>query len=237
MYHLYKFTFASALLAACGILVSSAITAEPLSAGKPGEMGSITIPVTSNGVLSQCGDIFKFSPKNTDYGIVPDEYEKNFVPVHPMIIPVYGFMDAEEFNVEEALALPLSENPYNILQINRALWDGVTFIWLHPNTSQETHDYIMSYAENWNTINEDKVVPLTWKQDRNIPLSRNIAFSSWGVSQSCITFSDKTFEDFMKTSRDHQTSKQLPEVVLENGDLPKHEQFSPSSPPLLNSEE
>jgi hypothetical protein len=218
----YKTTLVAALLAACGILTSTAITAEPRSAPQAGANNSIVLPTNSDGILSQCGDYFTFNPDEEFYGVVPDEYEKEFIPVHPMIVPVYGYMVDREFKVDEATKLKLGENPYTIAEINRAMWDGHTFIWMEKNTDPETYEFIQNYVNTWNQTHEKKVIALTWKGDKQLPQNRELAFSNWNISQSCMSFSEATFNEFMKQAEEHNAGRDisaLPIAKLTNGNL------------------
>lgn len=225
MYSFYKISLVTILLAACSGLTSAALTAEPRSTPQPGENNSVVLPTDANGILAQCGDYFTFNPAESAYGVVPQEYNKDFIPVPSMIVPVYGYMVDREFNTEEALNLPQGENPYTAAEINRAMWDRHTFIWMSPTIEPETFTYIKTYAEKWNSVNEEKIIPLTWKDKKTLPLNREFAFSSWNISQSCQSFSEGVFEDFLKHAKEHnggKTEGPVPVAVLtETGELPK----------------
>lgn len=238
MYVLQKTGILASLLAACALLVGSALTAEPRSTPKAGPNESITLPINATGILSQCGDYFTFNPDEDKYGVVPEEYDKNYIPVPDMIVPVYGFMADKTFDVEAAMKLPQGENPYLLSDINRALWEGHTFIWTYNELSADAHQYAKDYADKWNETHDKKVIVLTWKgkqglpQDskprpqtsESLPQDREFAFSSWNISQSCETFSDDTFEEFMEKSNEHNAERDietLPVAKLVDGELPR----------------
>lgn len=225
MYAFYKTTLVATLVAAAAALLTVAITPEPRSTPKPGENGSIVLPVNANSILSQCGDYFTFNPETEYFGVVPEEYDKEYIPVPPMIVPVYGFMVADEFDAEALTKASHGEkSSYHTGQINRALWDGHTFIWVDPDISKEAFDYAANFAEQWNESHEKKVIVQTWGGERELPLGRQFAFSSWGISQSCSDFSSATFEEFMEQSNSHNTNrdeKTLPTATLVDGELPK----------------
>lgn len=224
MYGFYKTTLVSALVAACGVLLTTAITAPPRSTPQAGENNSIVLPASSKGVLSQCGDYFTFNPEKTDFGAVPENYDKDY-SFPPMIVPAYGFMLNRELKVDEASQVKQGENPYTIPEINRALWDGHSFIWVDQKTAPETFTYIHDYADKWNKIHEKKVIVLTWKEARPLPLGRSFGFSSWGITQSCMSFSESTFDEFLEKAQEHNVGRDtttLPAAKLTaDGSLPK----------------
>ena len=225
MYGLYKTTLVAALLAACSVLLTSAITTEPRSTPKAGPDSSIVLPTSSTGILSQCGDYYTFSAKKEVYGVVPDEYDKDFVPVPAMTVPVYGFMADAPFKIDEALTMEQGKNAYTIAEINRALWDGHSFIWLEKDVPAETYDYITAYADSWNKTHEKKVIALTWNGTKNLPQGRDFAFSSWSISQSCMSFSEAAFEKFLEQAKVHNAGRDISVLPLAtltaDGSLPK----------------
>lgn len=208
MYGSYKITLMAALFAACSVLVTTAITAEPRSTPKAGEYSSTIIPTNSTGILSQCGDYFTFDGKKEFHGVIPDEYDKD-IPVHQMIVPVYGYMLQSPFSVDDALKMEQGKNPYAIEEINRALWEGHSFIWVGPNVPAETYNFIQSYANEYNKTHDKKVITLTWNGKKNLPMGRDFAFSSWNISQSCMSFSEDAFEEFLGQAQTHNAGRDI----------------------------
>jgi hypothetical protein len=225
MYSFYKITLIGTLIAACSVLLTTTITAEPRSTPRAGENSSIVLPTSANGILSQCGDYFTFNPETSYYGVVPSEYDRDTIPVPPMTVPVYGFMEAKAFDVEKASKLKQGENPYKIAAINRAMWDGHTFIWIEKTVPAETYNYIKSYAAEWNKTHENKVIPLTWTAEKSLPQKRTFAFSSWNTSQSCRSFSESAFEEYMEQVAQQNSGRALKPVPVAtlkaDGTLPK----------------
>lgn len=235
MYMLYKTALITTLVAACGLLTSTALTAEPRSAPHTDvKTNSIFFPTNSDGILSQCGDYFTFNPDKESYGVVPDEFAKSYKATHPMTVPVYGYMVNQEFNVEQASQVKQGENPYTIAEINRAMWDGHTFIWAKKGLPSETYSYVQDYADKWNLTHEKKVVLLTWNgenlyveekgKDRDLPMGREFGFSSWNVSQSCMSFSEGAFSEFMEQAEQLNANRDiqiLPVAALTNGEPSK----------------
>lgn len=149
-----------------------------------------------------------------------------------MAVPVFGFMQNKPFDVEKALAVGYNKNPYNSADINRALWEGNIIIWYAPDSPKETFDYLYNFSTEWNKTHESKVIPLLWNQNvtikekdkvtgkdidvtkvREMPANRKIGFSSWGASQTCSTFSNETFDDFMS--------------IVEKTDMPRDKKNPP----------
>lgn len=236
MYGYYKTTLLAALFAAVSVLLATAITAEPRSTPKSGPNNSIVLPANSKGILSQCGDYYTFSPAMANYGVIPDSYDQDFIPVPPKItVPAYGYMAASEFHADEAATLKQGDNPYNIADVNRGLWEGHSFIWLDDELAAETYTYVQDYANKWNQSHANKVIALTWTgsialttdgKKKALPSDRDFAFSSWNVSQTCMSFSEAAFEEFFKQAEQHnagRNSSHLPMAVLgADGSLPNH---------------
>jgi hypothetical protein len=206
MYGFYKTTLVASLIAACSILLTSAITAEPRSTPQKGQLDSIVLPTSSKGILSQCGDYFTFNPDSNKYGVIPNDYDGS-IPLHKMTIPVYGYITSKPFDVDKANKLKQGENPYTPDEIHRALWNGDTFIWVSKSLPSTSYDFVKSYVTEWNKAHEKKLIVLTWpgkniawKGKEDIPLGRQFAFSSWNISQSCLSFSEDAFEEFMQQS-------------------------------------
>lgn len=224
MYGFYKATLVSALVAACSVLLTTAITAEPRSTPQAGPDNSIVMPASSKGILSQCGDYFTFKPVSTDYGVVPKDYDKEYT-FPPVTVPVYGFMSNNQINTDEATHLKQGENPYTLPEINRALWEGNFFIWVDKKNSSETYDYIQGYANKWNATHTNKIIVLTWNDPKALPQGRSFGFSGWGISQSCMSFSEAAFEEFLEKAQEHNAGREsipLPKATLNaDGSLTK----------------
>lgn len=224
MYGFYKTTLISALVAACSILLTTAITTPPRTMPKDGENNSIVLPTNAKGILSQCGDYFTFNPPKTDYGVVPATYDKDYT-FPPMIVPVYGFMSDTQIKLDEATQQKQDTNPYTLPEVNRALWDGNTFIWVDKKVAPDTYNLVHDYANKWNKIHSNKIIVLTWNGTQSLPLGRSFAFSSWSISQSCMTFSEGAFEEFLQKSEEQNAGRNIsnipPAALDTDGSLPK----------------
>ena len=224
MYRFYKASILAVLVAASSVMVTSAVTAPPRETPTPGQYSSMVIQTDANGILAQCGDYFTFHPDTKHYGVVPSSYDKNYVPVPPMVVPVYGYMESKPMDVQKALTMKQGENPYSIAEINRALWDGNSFIWVAKEANADAWNYVKSFANTWNSSHDKKVIVLTWDGDKPLPLGRQYAFSSWGISQSCMSFSTDAFQSFMKQSDLANVGRDisaLPTAPLTDGELAK----------------
>lgn len=208
MYGFYKTTLIGALVAACSVLLSTAIIAEPRSTPQPGENDSIVLPTSSKGILSQCGDYYTFQPDKQYYGVVPENYDKDYT-FPSMIVPVWGYMANKGINIDEATNQEFGTNPYSPPEINRTLWDGHTIIWVEKKADVKAYASIHDYAEKWNKVHEKKVIVLTWTGARPLPLGRSFGFSSWSISQSCTNFSESVFEEFLQKAQEHNAGRDI----------------------------
>lgn len=191
---------------------------------------------TPNAILSQCGDIWYFDPPTKWYGTIPAGYTGT-IPTAPMLIPVYGYMTLEPFNLdsyEQQTWVPgeKRENPYSWEQTLRALWEGYTIIWAASTLPDEAYLYLLEYAD---TQPRTIVLPYTYEnldpaiqdfyQNRTpfLPENRLIAFSVWGASQSCNAFSETTLTDFKNNTTQilpaRDTNNPPPAELNQNGNL------------------
>ena len=232
MYSVYKTILLGTLAACCSVMLTTAITAEPRSTPRvEPSNNSIVLPTSANGILSQCGDYFTFSAENARYGVVPPEYTQNSIPVlRRAVTPVFGYMTDKASNADDLLKPDFDINTLGIAQINRILWDGHTIIWVKEAIQTETYDFVKNYADNWNKSHANKVILVKWKTGKTewkpeqvkLPQDRAFAFSSWGVTQSCMSFSEKTFEEYMEHVTDHNAGRDIaspPVAKLEDGNL------------------
>jgi hypothetical protein len=168
---------------------------------------SVTIPANSDGILSQCGDTFIFAPEKERFGTIPKGY-KGDIPHHPMTIPVYGYMSNQAFDYSKYKDLKFGDkNPYTHPEILRAQWQGYHVIWTSVDFTEDGYKYVKDYADKWNDTHSDKVLVLQWNLndtgDNILPLNREIAFASWNSSQSCGTFANKTFEQYITATQNN----------------------------------
>lgn len=191
-------------------------------AERPGIFNSIEHPATVEGVINECGSIYEYNPPARHYGQIPVGYklspqgervERN-IPVHPMLIPGYGYMANDETkvgdNVDHFFSTERTDVP-DREQILRLMWDGWTVIWYLPpiidrsnltadeieNTfNPTTIEAIKSYAEQ-----HDKVIAVPWKGPKDLPMNRNMGISRWAVTQSCGVWSNSVVDEFINQDK------------------------------------
>jgi hypothetical protein len=86
--------------------------------------------------------------------------------------------------------------------ILRTLFDyDVTIIWYDPE------DPILMIDVRGYVSEHENVMALPWLYtDRQIPLDRKIAFSKWGITQSCSNFSVGTVNDFVEFTQKYSVA-------------------------------
>jgi hypothetical protein len=225
-----KLLITGVLLTGATLLTLGALSVQPNTVREGDFMGSTAVQTNSNGILSQCGDTYLFTPDKDDYGTLPDDFEGR-IPVHRMQIPIYGYMSTQPFQLRKTgyeppvnLTTDLDPNAlYQYEEITRALYEGNHIIWTSQDFGVEGYDTISDYADKWNNTHSDKVVVMVWPfKDIEIPQGRKVAFSSWGASQSCVTFSEETFQDFADLTNEHLADRDKinpPAAELVGGEL------------------
>lgn len=161
---------------------------------KPARDNSLQHSVDVEAVLNQCGDIYTFSPVPEEYGVIPADTTATVlgIPVHPMRVPVYGYMKEEglpEGSIFRSPDIPSREN------ILRSLWDGTVVVWFVPETTDaQISQILLGIAPYANAV------AIEWapRDGGNLPQQRNFAFSTWNVSQSCMQWDEEVFTDFME---------------------------------------
>lgn len=199
-------------------------------AERPGIFNSIEHPATVEGVINECGSIYEYDPFARHYGQIPVGYTispegkriEREIPVHPMIIAAYGYMANDETKLGDKVDPFYSTERTDVPdreQILRLMWEGWTVIWYLPpiidrsnltadeieNTfNPTTVEDIKAYAEK-----HDKVIAVPWKEAKELPRSRNMGISRWGVTQSCGVWSSSVVDEFINS--DKSNSKPRPE--------------------------
>lgn len=215
-----KLVLAGLLLTGVTLLTFSAFNQPNRVERQPSAYGSVIIPPASDGILTQCGDVFLWEdPMN--YGLIPENYEGEEIPRHPMAVPVYGYMAASFDETKYNDVGFLEENPYSYPEIVRALWDGYQIIWYGDTYGEEAYDFVKDAAKTTDAENGTKTLVLFWGYGESLPADRVLGFSSWGASQTCQSFALETYEKFVDYANEVKPEQQNPPaVVLEDGKLP-----------------
>jgi hypothetical protein len=203
-----KLFIAGTILLGTGGLVFSALSQAPITGERNGPYNSVGIRANSNGILNQCTDTFIFGVSEGDYGTIPADYTEDPTTARAsMIVPVYGYMSPEPFDFSKYTPYDREKITYSEPEILRALWENNHVIWVNSTIEQAGYDYIVSYAEEWNKTHEDKILVQAWFYTTEIPVGKSISFSSWGASQSCATFSEETFQLFLKNTESRDVER------------------------------
>lgn len=194
-------TFSAIVLLIGSGIIWTLIGYDP-SKPREGQFNSIEYPASINGVLAQCGGIFLFDnifPQH--YGVIPEEVrtevesrpeEEQQYPMHPMIVPVYGFMDEEGVDTKADRFFEAKDENYPSREtVMRSMYDGVTVIWFDSTTTEGTRRSINAY-----TNQTPEVIAVEWTEARALPLGRSIAISTWAASQSCREFYVEVVNEF-----------------------------------------
>lgn len=193
--------FTVLILAVCAIPNQSAPVDGPYGAA---EYKRNVVSATAS-----CGGIFL--TKDIDekfYGTIPAKYadtDLNIIPTQFVQIPTYGFMVNEPTDPKVVKFYDKSfDNVFPMPVIYRMMWDGYNIIWYDPilTPNNELKD-LKTYADKLNKDAPTTVVLPFNLPDRKIPFTKNFAFSSWGASQSCGTFSEDAYTQFVSFSQEN----------------------------------
>lgn len=207
------------LITVLTLLVTATLALPDNSEPRPSQYGAIEYPATVIAAVNQCGSVFYFEPDPKWYGTIPISIQQNGpddgIPAQPTNIPVYGYMTREPFNPEFVGTYDKTFEGFSRQDINRAMWDGYYFIWYSMNTPNDKYEQLVEFVETQNSrTSTPKIILSPFKiTDREIPSGRDIAFSTWGVSQSCDTFDPKIFEAFEDFTIEHSTPRGEPPVA------------------------
>ena len=115
-----------------------------------------------------------------------------------MNLPAYGYMDSKPFDTGQIGVYLKNFEGFTTPIILRALWDGIDIIWYNPEITDA------NYSEMENIVSQriqrgEQIMLLPFTiEDKQIPLNRNFAMSSWGVTQSCLIFDEGVYDSFVK---------------------------------------
>jgi len=191
-----------------GGLVVATYNVPSQNAVTKGQFGSTMYSSSLTATANSCGETFRFKTNESLYGEIPQEFyakpndDNTFnIPKHPMIVPVYGYMSSRPLSAEQ-VRFYADDEDYQEVPIQvvlRTMWDYDTkVIWYGDKATSGDIYNIEQYVKT-----HSNVLALPWKSETPIPLQRNIAFSSWGISQSCGTWDETVFNEFTKFAEDN----------------------------------
>ncbi len=202
-------------MAIIAAMVGTIIVAPDFSEPRKSAFQSMSYPGSTLSTIAKCGDTFAFDVPKEYSGAVPEDFFKDKktgvevkrnVPLNPMIVPAYGYFYFEEnpepkktfYSVNDIKKLP------TVVQNMNLLWNGWTIIWYKQDVSKDALAEVEKFANE-----HEKVIALPWTEDRNLPMNRNYAFSSWGNSRSCEYWDNSLVTDFIEFSKDHPGERNI----------------------------
>lgn len=189
----------SILAIVMGGMVWTVVGADP-NRVTTGQFESNEHPTSIGAVLNQCGDIFTFDPPSHHYGVynsdevieqLGEQVPEKELPLHPMIVPVYGYMTEEARLTETMYSFANAPDRSEVL---RALYDGQIVLWYSPALTDAEKGALSTYLNT--SPHRDRLVAIEWV-DEALPLGRQYAFSTWNVSQSCLRWDSTVLDDFV----------------------------------------
>lgn len=207
------------LVLALGSLLLATISIPDASQPKASEGQSWQYQPTAVAAANGCGGVFIFDINKEWYGTIPESivqgHPDDGIPSQEVNIPTYGFMSREAFAPEKVGVYDKTFTGFPRQDINRALWDGYNIIWYNKKVTAEQFDKMSKYVASLNTSKPTTFLLPYTIAERNIPYNRDIAFSSWGASESCLTFDTNAYNQFVDAAKTR---------------APKHEGVPPVAP-------
>jgi hypothetical protein len=181
--------------------------------------GSVEYPAKLTSLVNGCGNYFLYDPQPVKhYSVIPDGLRDNLtvpIPVAPMIVPVYGYVSTDGLRGQDIKFYGMGEpsKPFPMEQLMRTMFDYNTLIiWYSDKIPPTDLTDIKRYVDS-----HKNVIALQWVyKDGSLPLSRTVAFSKWGLSQSCGLWNSSVVKDFQDFSNLHPVNRPAnpPQVVL-----------------------
>lgn len=209
-----KLLLGTIVIVALTSLVFATLSLPDRSEPKKGQYESVEYPASVQASINECGSIFYFEPDSKWFGTIPEaihqDYADDNIPIQPTLVPVYGFMSRNPFDPEKVGVYDRTFEGFSRQDILRALWDGYNIMWYTPNISDVKYNQLKDYVENANRSSA-KIILLPFNfPDKEIPIGRDIAFSSWNASQSCENFEPSVYDDFITFVKEMVPSRGVP---------------------------
>lgn len=190
------------LVASITFLINATLAIPDRNQPKDGPYGSTEYAQSALAASKGCGGIFVFDKLEDKYwGQIPEElkqsHEADNVPLQPVNIPSIGFISPEPIDPAEVGVYDPTFKNYTDPKINRILWEGYNIIWYSLKTPKEDVEALRSYVLSLNEAEPTTYLLPYNMEGREIPFSRDYAFSTWGASQSCQTFDKRVYQDFL----------------------------------------
>lgn len=196
------------------MLVTLIFSPDPLRP-QAGELNSTVYPTNTEGVVSECGDIYLFNINQNNFGYLSKDFFHDPVkdipvarniPAQPAIVPAFGyFLDIEPevtqkfYDINDAKALTKLVDPK---YLNHLLYDGTKVVWYDSTVDAATIASIKKFVSN-----TPSVIALPWVYDKKMPMNRRFAFSAWGITQSCGLWNTNTAVRFNQFTDEHKIDR------------------------------
>ena len=173
-----------------------------------GQYGATQYPSSLASLASGCGDYFLFNPGEGQYATIPAEKRDQIetLPVHQMTVPVYGYLNSTPLFDEEIRFYGTDElaEPLPIDKILKTMYDkDTTVVWYTDDIAPDDYSSLQEYVTA-----HDNILAVKWQYfNSKLPLERKIAFSTWGISQTCEFWGTNTFERFDRFVQEHPIAK------------------------------
>lgn len=217
-----KYGIVGTVIAVVAVLTIATYNLNPQLAPTKGPYNSILYPASIGAVASSCGDIYRFKPDVAFTGVIPASVDttppdptvppapaptpaptkpvvkgktdkSGNVPRHPMIVPVYGYLADKPLPKSEIRFhedKDYKEIPYQT--VLRTMYDyNTTVLYYDRGMAPGNLIAIQQFVDAGKNI-----LALPWTYEGSLPLARNVAFASWGMSQSCSQWSEDVFKSF-----------------------------------------
>lgn len=211
------------------MLVTLIFSPDPY-APKPGDFKSTVYATSTEGVVSECGDIFVFKINPDNFGYLSKDFFQDStthnpvarnIPNQPSIVPAYGyFYDVEPEVTQKFYSISDTKAVATLTDsklLNHLLYNGTKVIWYDSTVDAAAIASIKKFVTD-----TPSVIALPWVYEKKMPLNRRFAFSAWGITQSCGLWNTNMASTFNQFSEDHKIDRpQEPQKapVDMNGDL------------------
>jgi hypothetical protein len=213
-----KYGILGTIVVVVGLLVTATLNLNPELAPSKGDFGSVVYPASIRAISDSCGDIFRFTPSSSLYAEIPEDIYTNKkdnseIPAPPMIVPVYGYMASRpladsQIHFYAAKGFKASTIPRQL--ILRTMFDKGTKV-IYYTDKINAGDLIA--IKQYTTVHPN-VLAIPWTMQEPLPLNRDIAWSTWGISQSCSKWDDSVFDEFASFVKAHPvTHEKTPRVA------------------------
>lgn len=235
------------IIAMVAILVITIIFAVNPNKPRSLQSGGMAFPATLPAIASGCGDIYRIPPVEGNFGVIPDEFytlnapDDVDIPRSSLtVVPIFGYMsktgltrDQIRFYSQEEITQGSeegTESTFDETKMLRSMYDNnLLVIWYTKDLPDADVAFLRSYA---NVDRPGEVLVLPWTDSRPlVQPGRNVAFASWGESQTCNIFDEFVLGEFIDFVADNPVEKP---AVIPEAKLTANNKLMPIGPSLEN---